>query len=130
MVINAFKIAKENIKMLKLLLVGKGQLKESIKKKIKEYNLEKSIHMLGLRNDIFKLLLISDIVILPSIYEGVPMITLEAMIAKKAIIATAVGGIPEIIDNNESGILINKNDISLLLMKLLVYQVIKKREYY
>ena len=88
MTIEAIKeLVKENNK-IKLLLVGIGDLKEYYENKIKEYNLEKSVFLLGYRNDVPKLLKISDVLISTSKREGLPVNILEAMFAGLPIIAT------------------------------------------
>ncbi|MRR24373.1 glycosyltransferase, partial [bacterium] len=64
----------------------------------------------GFREDAIDLLNMMDVFAMTSLHEGVPMVLLEAMFLKKPIVSTAVGGIPEIISNNENGILIPPED--------------------
>ncbi len=61
----------------------------------------------------------SDVVIIPSLSENFPVVALEAMSSGKPIIASKVGGIPEIVDDNESGILVNPTDIGKMVEALL-----------
>ena len=61
-----------------LLLVGDGALKESIIKKVKEKKLEKNVFFLGLRDDVDRLLQAMDVLILPSLFEGVPVVGIES----------------------------------------------------
>ena len=68
--------------------------------------------------DYIKILKISDIFINPSYTEGLPTTVAEAALCRNAIIATNVGGTPEIITNNQSGYLINPKDITTLKNKL------------
>lgn len=100
MTIEAIKeLVKENNK-IKLLLVGIGDLKEYYENKIKEYNLEKSVFLLGYRNDVPKLLKISDVLISTSKREGLPVNILEAMFAGLPIIATNCRGNRDLVPDN------------------------------
>lgn len=65
----------------KMLLVGKGELHEEIKSKIKENNLNCNVIMLGTRSDIAEILSITDVFLMPSIFEGNPVSLIEAQIA-------------------------------------------------
>lgn len=96
MTINAVKeLVQENLD-IKLLLVGKGNLKDYYIKKIKEYNLEDNIFLLGYRKDIPQLLKISDCLISTSKREGLPVNLIEAAMSKLPIIATNCRGNREI----------------------------------
>jgi glycosyltransferase involved in cell wall biosynthesis len=72
------------------------------------------IVFLGHRDDIPDLLAAADIVTLPSFYEGLPYAISEAMAASLPVIATRVGGIPEMIEDPASGLLIDRGDASAL----------------
>ena len=61
--------------------------------------------MLGLRSDIRRLLAAADVFLLTSVSEGIPVTVLEAMAAGVPVVATAVGGLPELVTNEESGLL-------------------------
>ncbi len=92
------------------LIIGEGQLKEKLISKAKELHLEKNVIFTGLRKDIPDLLNVIDIMVSSSTYEGLPMILLEAMAAGKPIVATRVGGNPEIIDEGKTGFLVPAKD--------------------
>jgi glycosyltransferase involved in cell wall biosynthesis len=72
--------------------------------------LNKHILFLGKRNDVAKLLSIIDIFVLPSISEGMSLTLLEAMAASKAIVATNVGGNPEVISDKKTGLMVSSKD--------------------
>lgn len=96
MTIKAMKeLVKEN-KNIKLLLVGKGNLRDFYTEKIKEYNLEDNIFLLGYRRDIPRLLKISDCLISTSKREGLPVNLIEAAMCNLPIIATDCRGNREI----------------------------------
>lgn len=91
---------------VKILLAGEGPQQESLVQQANAAGISERVHFLGLRRDIPALLNLADLVVLPSRWEGLPMILLEAMAAHKAIIATAVGGVPGVIAQGETGWLI------------------------
>ena len=64
-----------------LLLVGEGSLKEEIEQKVKNLNLEKSVKFLGQRSDVNELYQAMDAFVLPSLYEGLPLVGVEAQAA-------------------------------------------------
>ena len=96
-----------------LLLVGDGPLMSEIQLIAKNY--PENILLLGNRKDIPSLLNMADAFVLTSDWEGVPIVLLEAMAAEKPIIATAVGGIKDLIQHDMNGILIRPNDKTGLL---------------
>lgn len=109
MTIKAIQKLKEENQEIKLLLVGKGKLKEWYAKKIKEYHLENNVFLLGYRNDIYKLLKISNCLISTSKREGLPVNLIEAMISNIPIIATNCRGNKDLIENGVNGYLISEN---------------------
>lgn len=98
--------AKKIDKRIIYLIISTGEEKENIEKLIKELNMEKTIFLLGYVVDAYQYLKAFDIFLLPSVSEGLPYIGLEAGLASLPIIATAVGGIPEMISDMRSGVLI------------------------
>ena len=96
MTIEAMKKIIETNKNVKLLLVGKGNLKEYYEEKVKEYHLENNVFLLGYRKDIPKLLKISDCLISTSKREGLPVNLIEAAMSGIPIIATNCRGNREI----------------------------------
>jgi len=92
------------------LIVGDGLLREELHQKT--VNLAIGDHFLftGLIDDVPKILSIIDLFVLPSLTEGLPMALLEAMAAKKPVIASAVGSIPQLIIHNKTGLLTQPAD--------------------
>ncbi len=110
--LKSFKEVVEKFPNLKLLIVGDGYLGEDLKNKVREWSIEDHVIFTGTRKDIPQILSLIDVFVLPSLKEGLPMALLEAMASKKPIIATHVGAVPKVIENNESGILIKPKDIT------------------
>jgi len=108
--IRAFKwILDDGIKA-RLVLVGEGKLKEALINLSYELGLNERVYFAGLRRDVPNLLKMMDIFVLPSKWEGLPIALLEAMYVGLPIIASRVGGIPEVVEDGREGFLINPGD--------------------
>lgn len=95
----------------KLYLIGnilEQNIYENIINLINKNKMDNNIIYLGERKDIINLLSISDYLILPSKYEGLPNVVMEAMLTNTFVLATNVGGTAELVENQETGLLIEK----------------------
>jgi len=103
-----------------VVLIGSGENpdKEKMRDFIKKHNL-KNVHLIEWVNNAASYLKAFDIFVLPSIKEGLPYTILEAMAAETPIITTNIGGIPEMIDDNISGILIQPKNSQQLAEKII-----------
>lgn len=102
-----------------ILLVGNGSQEEEIKSLIKELNLEDLFILTGFQEKVNVFYPIIDVFFLPSLYEGLPMVLLEAMAFKKAVISMNVGSISEVIINNETGLLIEQGNYEKFVNELI-----------
>lgn len=93
-------------KMVKFLIVGGGSKSAELKKQSKRLGIDDFVSFLGERNDIPELVQQMDISVLSSRTEAMPMAILEYMVSKKAVIASDVGGVKEIIKDRVNGILV------------------------
>lgn len=101
--INAMTSLPQNIHYF---IIGGGEERHSLKSLIVGLNLTSRVHLTGPINGAGKLITAFDVFVLPSITEALPYVILEAGLAKVAVIASEVGGISEIIHDENSGILI------------------------
>lgn len=102
------------------LLGGAGNEKE-IEKKVIKLNLENEITLCGLQSNVYPFISKGDVFLLPSRYEGMPITLIEAMGSGMPIIASNVGGIPDMIEHGKEGLLIDPNlDELVEAMKLLI----------
>ncbi len=108
--IKSASILLEHRKNVTFLLVGEGSLKDELKKLCVNLKIEKNVIFAGERSDIPEILSLSDIFVLPSLREGLPLTILEAMAYGKPVIATNVGGVPEVVKDRVSGILVSPKD--------------------
>lgn len=90
-----------------LLLAGDGELQKEIRKVVNAKGLQNNVRFLGVRTDVVNILNASDCFLLSSDWEGLPVSILEAMAVGKPVIATAVGGVPELITNYKNGVLVS-----------------------
>jgi len=88
------------------LLAGRGECEVALRAQAKSLGIDARVRFLGFRQDVQALLTLSDVFVLPSLSEGLSMAILEAMAAAKPVVATKVGGNPELIVDGETGILI------------------------
>lgn len=97
-----------------LVVIGKGNGLSTLKQKIKEYNLQDRVHLLGHKTDVENYTDIADVIVLPSYFETFGLVLAEGMAMEKPAVAFNVGGIPEVIDDNKTGFLVkydNNNDL-------------------
>lgn len=115
----------------KLLVVGEGPLRNSLQSMVHSLQLDDKVIFTGQRNDIPQILEISDCLVLPSLYEGLPTCILEAMAMSKPVIATTVGGTQELIKNGEAGFIVeprNPTALSEAITKLIKMPDRERRE--
>lgn len=93
-----------------LIIAGKGDLEEVLRNEAQELDVLSNVHFIGPRLDLNEILKILDIYVLPSLWEGMPMVLLEAMAAKCPIVATNVGGNATVIKHQESGSLVESRN--------------------
>jgi glycosyltransferase involved in cell wall biosynthesis len=92
------------------IIIGRGELEQTLKTTIKERYLENKVFLTGFMKDASSLLQGFDVFLLPSIKEGMPYVLFEAGFATLPVIATDVGGIREIITDQNSGLIIPSSD--------------------
>jgi glycosyltransferase involved in cell wall biosynthesis len=99
---------------LRVLMAGDGPMAGAVRRLVAEAGVGDRISLLGTRHDIPALLKLSDMLVMPSRWEGLPMVLLEAMVAGTPVLATRTGGIPEVLTHDASGWLVPPEDASTL----------------
>lgn len=112
--ISAVKLLVDQGRSVKCFIAGQGELKNALQQQIIECDLSSNVQLLGYRDDVPRLLKATDIFIMPSLNEALGYSILEAMAAGKPVIASNVGGIPEVITNGKDGFLVNPGDAEAL----------------
>lgn len=95
---------------LKVVIVGEGPDRNEIERMIQRLGLLSNVILAGQHSDMPAIYAAMDIFVLPSLNEGLPMTILEAMAARKPVIATRVGAIPKVIQDGETGLLVDPAD--------------------
>lgn len=109
----ASRIIKQNSQVL-FMVIGDGLERKNLEHQINRLNLRNNFFLLGNINNAYQYLKAFNIFVLPSVKEGLPYTILEALAAKLPVIATKVGGIPEIIHDGINGLLVEpKNSATL-----------------
>ncbi len=111
--IQSFSIIHKKHPQTKLWISGVGlqSIEQELLRLRAEYGLESSVRLLGFTEDVWSLLGMADMMVHPSHAEGMPAAVLEAMAASLPIVASAVNGLPEMIQHNFCGKLIAENDV-------------------
>jgi len=94
----------------RFIIAGEGELRPALERQIKDYHLEKHVLLAGFRPDVLSLHKAFDIFAMSSITEGLGTSLLDAMAAGKPIVATRAGGIPEVVVDGETGLLVPPRD--------------------
>ena len=95
-------------------VIGEGPLRGSLEALAYEFGIEHSVVFCGKRSDMRSVYAALDVVVLPSLFEGMPMVILEALAARKPVIATRVGAVPDVIRNGSTGLLIEPGNVTEL----------------
>jgi len=113
------RIVSDNIAEIRFLLVGDGVLRSEIEELIKKLGMDGKILLLGWRNDIPEILSCIDVLVLTSLWEGLPRVFPQAMASGVPVVATKVDGAPEAIKNGINGYLLPPKDINAMAEKVI-----------
>ena len=128
--IEAVSIVKDTAPNVQLIIVGDGSQKKKLEKITQEFKIEKQVRFVGFQKDIKKWVASFDVFVLPSAKrESFGLVLLEAMALKKPIVATRIGGIPEVVEEDSTGILVEpKNSRELAQAILDLYKNTDQRK--
>lgn len=128
--LKAVKELKQDIPDVKLIIVGEGDLLDSLRKEAENLGLKNSVVFKGFQMPVSELIATFDIAVLPSFFEGMGRVILEAMAMEKPVVASRVGGIPELIEDGKNGILFtagNVRELSAALKEILRNKKLARR---
>jgi glycosyltransferase involved in cell wall biosynthesis len=101
-----------------LLLVGDGDDRERLEQRAHDLGLARSCLLVGYQEDVAPWYAICDAVVLTSVSEGTPVTIIEALAAGRPVVATRVGGVPDVVDEGETGFLVRPHDTHALAERL------------
>ncbi|GAB6059668.1 glycosyltransferase family 4 protein [Desulfonatronum parangueonense] len=105
----------------KLLIIGSGQEQDRLKQICAETGLNENVHFVGFQSDMSRWYPLLDLVVLPSLSEGLPNAAMEAMLFGRSVVATNVGGIPEVVEHGVTGSLVPPCDAHAMSRAILAY---------
>jgi len=112
--VDAARMVADEIEGVKIVLVGTGGLEEAIRQRAAASGADDGIVFAGFRTDIPQCLAMFDVFTMPSLMEGLCTSILDALAARKPVVASRTGGIPEIVENGETGLLVPPGDAAAL----------------
>jgi glycosyltransferase involved in cell wall biosynthesis len=101
-----------------LVLAGDGVCRPDIERRIRELSIADSTHLLGVRTDVDGVIRCLDVAAMSSDFEGMPLFAFECFANRTPLVATAVGGLPQIIDDGRTGMLVPPRRPDLLADKI------------
>jgi len=122
LLIRAFQRIKREKAEARLVIVGEGSLRESLRSLVRRLDLAHDVIFTGFLADVPQILATFDVAVLPSYFEGMGRVLLEAMAMGKPVVGTRVGGIPDLIEEDVNGYLVspgNEEELAAALLKIL-----------
>ena len=96
------------------LIVGDGDYRPELEAQMAQLAIDERVHFAGQRRDVADLLAASDLFVLPTLTDALPTVLMEAMALHLPLLATAVGGVPEMVQNGYNGLLVPPGSASQL----------------
>ncbi len=108
--VDAAPLVRRHVPDVHFVILGEGELRAALEKQVKEAHLEKHVLLPGFRTDVLSLMKSLDVFVMSSVTEGLGTSLLDAMAAERPIVATRAGGIPEVVEDGETGLLVPVRD--------------------
>jgi len=105
---------REALPSAQFLVVGDGERRQELETLADHLGLKASVHFLGWRRDLVRVYADLDVVVLSSLNEGSPVVLIEALASARPVVATAVGGVPEVVINGQTGLTVPVSDVASL----------------
>jgi len=108
--IDAAHLVVQAVPDARFVILGEGELRESLERQVREHHLEKHVLLPGFRPDVLGCIKGFDVFVMSSVTEGLGTSLLDAMACARAVVATRTGGIPEVVADGETGLLVPPRD--------------------
>lgn len=118
--IEALPLVKKSCPMVKFIIIGDGEDRKKLEDQANALNVSDSVIFLGYRNDIRNVMSQLDFIVLSSLWEGLPLTPIEAFSVGKTVVATAVDGTVEIVNDGKNGFLVEAKNVKQLADRIVV----------
>jgi glycosyltransferase involved in cell wall biosynthesis len=128
--IEAARLVNRQMPDVRFIILGEGELRESLERQVRDYHLEKHVFLPGFRTDVLGCMKGFDLFAMSSVTEGLGTALLDAMACARAIVATRTGGIPEVVDDGVTGRLAAPRDhaaMAQLILALLADESLRRQ---
>lgn len=128
--IDAMRIVLQSVPDARLVILGEGELRESLERHVHDLHLDKHVFLAGFRLDVPGMIKGFDLFVMSSVTEGLGTSLLDAMACGRAIVATTAGGMPEVVVDGETGLLVPPRDDRTLaeaIIQLLTNRPLRER---
>jgi glycosyltransferase involved in cell wall biosynthesis len=128
--IDAAAIVVKQVPDVRFVILGEGELRSALEDQVKHKHLERHVFLAGFRPDVLELMKDFDVFALSSIQEGMCTSLVDAMAASKPAVAFAVGGVPEVLADGETGFLVEVKDdrtLAARIVQLLKDEALRKK---
>jgi len=112
--LQAYALVRDRVKGVTLVIAGDGPCRSELEQEIERLCIAEHVHLLGQRADVDAILREVDVGVLSSDWEGMPLFVFECMATNTPLVATSVGGVPEIVASGRTGILVPPRDSAAL----------------
>jgi glycosyltransferase involved in cell wall biosynthesis len=122
LLLDAFQEIRKTRSGAKLVIVGEGYLLKDLRTRVDQYGMDGSVLFTGFQEDVAPLIATFDVAVLPALFEGMGRVLLEAMAMGKPVVASRVGGIPELVEHGVNGFLVRpgqKDDLREAILRVL-----------
>jgi glycosyltransferase involved in cell wall biosynthesis len=99
---------------LRVVFVGEGSLRDKLEQQVRTLGLQECVRFVGIQSNVADWLALANFCVLPSFYEGLPLVAIESLAAGRTMVASAVDGTPEVIVDRKTGLLVPPGDPSAL----------------
>jgi glycosyltransferase involved in cell wall biosynthesis len=127
--LHAASFLRDAVPDARFLILGQGELRVRLRRTVANLDLRENVRFLGFRRDVPRILAASDLMVLPSHWEGFGLVLLEAMAQGIPVVGTRVGAIPEVVADGETGLLVPPHDAETLataILRMLTYPAIAR----
>jgi glycosyltransferase involved in cell wall biosynthesis len=113
-ILDALPLVRRRFPNVRTVFAGGGSLLQQLQQQVKRLGLQGAVDFVGFQSNIEEWFSIADITVLPSFYEGLPLVAIESQAAGTPLVATAVDGTPEIVINEKTGLTVPPGDSGAL----------------